>query len=56
MLLPALMLKTHSPAMELYEIRAISDADIRLANESFLERGLPYVVVRAADKASDFAA
>jgi len=51
-MLPATMMKTHSPAMELYEIRAISDEEILEANQSFLEQGLPFRVVRSAAAAA----
>jgi len=56
MMLPAMMIKTHSPAMELYEIKAISDQEIREANQSFLEKGLPYMVIRSDAAAAEVAA
>lgn len=56
MLLPAMMIKTHSPYMELYEIKAVSDQDIRSANKNFLERGVPYRVVRCGAGVSEAAA
>jgi len=56
MMLPAMMMKTHSPEMELYEIRAISDEEIRSANQSFLEQGLPYRVIRSAAAVAEAAA
>ena len=56
MMLPAFMVKTHSPAMELYEIKAISDEEIQLANKSFLEQGLPYAVVRESKMYAEAAA
>ena len=56
MLPPAMMWKTHSPKMELYEIKAISDQDIREANKSFLDQGLPYRLVRAQNSVTDLAA
>jgi len=56
MMLPAFMVKTHSPAMELYEIKAISDEEIQLANKSFLEQGLPYAVVRESEMYAEAAA
>tara|TARA_B100000405_G_scaffold238893_1_gene172502 strand:- start:420 stop:590 length:171 start_codon:yes stop_codon:yes gene_type:complete len=56
MLLPAMMIKTHSPYMELYEIKAVSDQDILSANKNFLERGVPYRVVRRSAVAAVAAA
>ena len=56
MMLPAMMIKTHSPAMELYEIKAISDQEIREANQSFFEKGLPYRVIRSEATVAELAA
>ena len=43
---PAIMIKTESPYMELYTIKALSQADLDFANENFQEAGLPFRVVR----------
>lgn len=46
MLQPAVMCKIVHPASELYEIRAISDADIQEANDRFTKEGAPFRVIR----------
>tara|TARA_B100000073_G_scaffold167930_1_gene138918 strand:+ start:528 stop:701 length:174 start_codon:yes stop_codon:yes gene_type:complete len=46
MLEPAVMCKIVHPASELYEIRAISDDEVRKANENFAKEDQPYRLVR----------
>ena len=50
MLLPAMMIKTEAPRMDLYVIKALSDQDLASANSNFEHRGLPYRVVRLANE------
>ena len=42
----ALMIKITDPTAELYEIKAISDEEVRLANINFIKSDLPYRVCR----------
>ena len=56
MLQPAMMIKTESPRMELYEIKALSDSDLQMANRNFATRGLPYVVIRVEIQTQQIAA
>lgn len=46
MLQPAVMCKIVHPAAELYEIRAISDEEVKRANENFAKEDQPYRLVR----------
>lgn len=52
MLLPAMMIKTEAPRMDLYVIKALTEEDLITANQNFAKRGLPYKVVRLANEAA----
>ena len=41
---PALMIKITEPSSELYEFKAISDEELRFANNKFIKEDLPYRV------------
>ena len=56
MLQPAMMIKTESPRMDLYEIKALSDSDLQMANQNFIARGLPYAVIRLGEQTQQYAA
>jgi len=56
MLQPAVMCKIVHPAAELYEIRAISDEEVRKANENFAKEDQPYRLVRPLGVAVNHAA
>jgi hypothetical protein len=49
---PAIMIKTESPYMELYTIKALSEADLVFANENFKTAGLPFKVIRQSGEAT----
>lgn len=49
---PAIMIKTESPYMELYTIKALSEADLDFANENFKTAGLPFKVIRESGEAT----
>ena len=48
----AMMIKTESPAMDLYLIKSLSEEQLQFANSNFEKRGLPYKVVRLSDEAA----
>jgi hypothetical protein len=54
MLQPAMMIKTHSPEMDLYLIKALSDSDMEMANKNFVESGLPYAIIRLGSQTQHF--
>ena len=51
-----MMIKTHSPEMDLYLIKALSDSDMEMANQNFSERGLPYAIIRVGSQTQHAAA
>ena len=43
------MIKLSEPSSRLYEMKALSDAELSKANDNFSEKGLPFRVCRYGD-------